>query len=164
MAKNKKEKSTNKSSNTLAAKKFEAEKPEVAKRHNIRVSNPYGYYPEDVDKIILSLESQISNLQKENTRLEEARNDLEKRFNNINDQYQAFKAQVILMEGSTDTSAEEDFANLSRIGDITGKPQPQVMNKKISKLTMPLSVVDEPHEEKTIKISHKDLVRPKKSN
>ena len=33
--------------------------------------------------------------------------------------------------------------------------------KKISKLTMPLSVVDEPHEEKTIKMSKSELVDDK---
>ena len=42
MAKNKTKRSPQK-----LAKKFEQELPEVAKRHNIRVSSPYGYYPED---------------------------------------------------------------------------------------------------------------------
>ena len=38
------------------AEKFEQELPEVARRLGIRVSSPYGYYPEDVDRIILDLE------------------------------------------------------------------------------------------------------------
>ena len=39
---------------------------EIARKYNIRVSAPHGYYPEDVDKVIADLDNQLTLLSKEN--------------------------------------------------------------------------------------------------
>lgn len=158
MAKNKKN-SVNKSSSS--AKKFEAELPEIAKRHNIRVSNPYGYYPEDVDKVIMRLEKDISDLTKENLdlakQIDQAKTDLSK----MTQQFNSLKFQMISME-MPETSDATDFANLSRISNFSGKNEPQIQDKVSDGLSMPVGVVSEPHDEqKQQKISHNNLVKPK---
>lgn len=113
-----------------AAKKFEAELPEVAKRNNIRVSSPYGYYPEDVDKIIIDMESQLKMLQKENNHLNGQLTDYKGRLNDVQTELTKLKMQMSLME-IPDTSAEENFAMLSRISTITGNNEEQISNKVI---------------------------------
>lgn len=158
----KKPKNVNKA--TSGAKKFEADLPEVAKRHNIRVSSPYGYYPEDVDKIILNLEKEISNLSKENKQLADEIEGKKQDISKLQKQFNDLRFQIMTGE-TTDTSAEEDFANLSRIGSITGKIEPQIMDKRVDgPPLMPVSVIEEPHTTQQHQVSHSNLIRPKNSN
>ena len=51
--------------------KIEQDKSQLAKDLNIRISSPYGYYPDDVDPIIIDLQTQLSNLSKENKQMAE---------------------------------------------------------------------------------------------
>ena len=114
-----KEKKTKRTPQKLA-KKFENELPEVAKRLGIRVSNPYGYYPEDVDKIIVRLEQDISDLTKENKQLSQELHDTKNKATLLQSELSQIKMQVSLME-IPDVSTEESFAMLSRVGTITGE-------------------------------------------
>lgn len=113
-----------------AAKKFESELPDVAKRNNIRVSSPYGYYPEDVNKIITDMESELKMLQKENNHLNGQLTDYKGRLNDAQTELTKLKMQMTLME-IPDASAEENFAMLSRISTITGNNEEQISNKVI---------------------------------
>ena len=157
MAKNKK--NVNKS--TASAKKFENEKPILAQKYNIRVSNPYGYYPEDVDKLITTFENTISSLEKENKKLAEERDQAQSDLSKAQSQIVRLKMDMSLME-QADTSAEEDFVNMSRIGKITGKIEPQVMPKPLdNKPTMPVGVIGGTSNNTQQKVSHSNLIRPK---
>ncbi len=102
------------------AEKFEQELPEIAKRLGIRVSSPYGYYPEDVDKIISNLEKDVSSLTKENKDLRDQVHNAEEKSKSLQTELTQIKMQVSLME-IPDASTEENFAMLSRISTITGK-------------------------------------------
>lgn len=72
-----KEKSSRKE--TQKAKEFEKKTKDspIAKEFNLRVSKPYGYYPEDVEKSIKGLKNEISNLSKENANLNDTIKKLE---------------------------------------------------------------------------------------
>lgn len=114
------------------AEKFEQELPELARRLGIRVSSPYGYYPEDVDKIITKLEQDVSNLTKENKNLRDEVHKHKENATALQTELTQIKMQVSLME-IPDASAEENFAMLSRISTITGK------NEEVP----PVNIIDE---------------------
>ena len=114
------------------AEKFEQELPELARRLGIRVSSPYGYYPEDVDKIISNLEKDVSSLTKENKDLRDQVHNAEEKSQSLQTELTQIKMQVSLME-IPDASAEENFAMLSRISTITGK------NEEVP----PVNIIDE---------------------
>ena len=101
------------------AEKFENELPEIAKRLGIRVSSPYGYYPEDVDKIIFNLERDVSSLTNENKTLRDEIYEIKEKSKALQTELTQIKMQVSLME-IPDASTEENFAMLSRISTITG--------------------------------------------
>ena len=121
---------------TQAAKKFESNLPEVAKRNNIRVSSPYGY-----------LTNQLEDYK---SRANAAQNELSK-----------LKMQISLME-IPDTSTEENFAMLSRISTITGNNEEQIQNNIIkSPKTHNINIIKSPNKNNTI-TSNND--KPKKSS
>ena len=146
---------------TQAAKKFESNLPEVAKRNNIRVSSPYGYYPEDVDKVIIELENTNKMLQKENNHLTNQLEDYKSRANAAQNELSKLKMQISLME-IPDTSTEENFAMLSRISTITGNNEEQIQNNIIkSPKTHNINIIKSPNKNNTI-TSNND--KPKKSS
>lgn len=91
--------------------------PENLKKHHLRVSTPYGMYPEDVDKLVSDLESQLSRLSKENKNIEELYSQAAKERDDIKAELTKLKLQVTLME-IPDTSTEEDFQMFSRLNTI----------------------------------------------
>lgn len=99
--------------------KVEQELSDLAKSHNIRVSSPYGYYPEDVDPIIANLEKTVQQLEKENRQFEAENHEYKERCSALTTELTKLKMQVSLME-IPDVSAEEGFAMLGRIDSITG--------------------------------------------
>lgn len=99
--------------------KIENELSELAKDLGIRVSSPYGYYPEDVDPIIAGLQKNVSDLTKENKQLAEDLNDIQSKLKSTQSELSQLKMQMSLME-VPDVSAEEGFTMLSRIDSITG--------------------------------------------
>lgn len=128
--------------NVKAAKKFEQDLPEVAKRLHIRVSNPYGYYPEDVDKIILNLEKSVNDLEHENKELRDKYNEADENLKRTQSELTKLKMQISLME-FPDVSPEEDFIAMSQISSITGNNETQVppvtVNKRSQSTIDPVS-------------------------
>lgn len=144
-----------------AAKKFESNLPEVAKRHHIRVSNPYGYYPEDVDKIIIGLESSVNSLEHENKELRDRVHEVSEELSKAKTELTKLKMQMTLMD-PPDTSAEEDFVMLSRISTITGKNEPQVNPQvvQVDKPNIGIDTVSSPTPANANAVKS-DLVKPK---
>lgn len=99
--------------------KIEHELSQLAKDLGIRVSSPYGYYPEDVDPIIAGLQKEVSDLTKENKQFSEELNDTQNKLKAVQSELSQLKMQMSLME-VPDISAEEGFTMLGRIGSITG--------------------------------------------
>ena len=114
----KKEKSIKKSPQKLA-KRFESDLPEIAKRLEIRVSSPYGYYPEDVDKHLIRLELDVSSLIKENTALSSDVDKYKRQSQSLQSELTNLKMQMSLME-IPDISTAESFTMLGRVETITG--------------------------------------------
>lgn len=102
-----------------AARQFEKnELPEIMQKYNIRVSAPYGAYPEDVVKVVQSLEDELRNVSKDNLRM---KNDLEaaqKDLSTLQEEFVALKMSVSLME-IPDVSAEESMVMLNKMSGIT---------------------------------------------
>lgn len=108
-----------KQKNSRKSSKIEHELSQLAKDLGIRVSSPYGYYPEDVDPIIADLQKTVSDLTKENKTLSEDLNDTQNKLKSVQSELSQLKMQMSLME-VPDVSAEEGFTMLSRIDSITG--------------------------------------------
>ena len=99
--------------------KVEHELSEVAKSHNIRVSSPYGYSPDDVDPIIIQLETAVSQLTKENNKLANELHEEQALRQAASQELAKMKMEISLFD-YPDVSAEESFAMLGRIDSITG--------------------------------------------
>lgn len=95
------------------------EKSQLAQDLGIRISNPYGYYPDDVDPIIAGLQKSVSDLTKENKRLADELNEKTEQLKLAMSEASQLKMQMSLME-IPDMGAEEEFTMLSRIDSITG--------------------------------------------
>jgi len=109
-----------KTSKKAKGSKVEQELSEVAKSHNIRVSSPYGYYPEDVDPIIIQLEKDVSQLTKENKMLSSQLHEEQELRKAASQELAKMKMEVSLFD-YPDVSTEESFAMLGRIDSITGQ-------------------------------------------
>lgn len=90
---------------------------EIALRNNIRVSKPYGYYPEDVDNVISKLENLISTLETETKNLEKQLNKVTEEKRLADTELTKMKLEMSIMD-IPDTSMEEDFAMMSRLSNI----------------------------------------------
>lgn len=93
---------------------------QLAKDLGIRVSSPYGYYPEDVDPIISRLQKEVSDLTKENKQLADSLDDTTNKLKLVQSELSQLKMQMSLME-VPNLSAEEEFAMLGKIDSITGQ-------------------------------------------
>lgn len=98
--------------------KIEQDKSQLAKDLNIRISSPYGYYPDDVDPIIIDLQTQLSNLSKENKQMAEEIDKLKKNNQDLMTQMTQIKLNAQIFERPI--SIQESLAGISQIGDITG--------------------------------------------
>ena len=121
---------------------------EIALRHNIRISNPYGYYPDDVDRVIRKYEELTNTLQAETQRLEKlyAKTLDEKKAADA--ELQRMKLDMSLMD-VPDTSAEEDIAMLARLSNINENvgtlehEMPPIVENAESRI--PLDVIENPN-------------------
>lgn len=109
------------------ARKFEEELPEIATKYGIRVSNPYGYYPEDVDKVITKLEAEANNLSKDNKELRDKVGTQEKEINSLRATVTELKLQMSVMQ-IPDVSPLESAAMLGRMETITGNYEEMPVN------------------------------------
>ena len=108
---------------------------EVAKRHNLRVSNPYGYYPEDVDRVLIKFEGLVNQLQRETVKLEA---DLQQALTDkkiIDGELKRLRFEMSIME-VPDTTTEEDFSMISKLGTI---------NKEVGSMPEKLPEIDLQH-------------------
>ena len=105
----------------MAKNKVKFEKSEVAIRHNLRISSPNGYYPEDVDRELVTLEDKVAHLTRENDKLlrniEQARNDLSK----LQAEFAAYRLNMSKGINLAETTFEEDIRNTAKIYDISKK-------------------------------------------
>lgn len=95
------------------------DKSDFAIEYNIRVSKPYGYYPEDVEALIGRFKDSISTLEKENKILTDKCDELTKDKAAAESQLQQLVMQVSLM-GFPDSSTAQDELMLGRLNTITG--------------------------------------------
>lgn len=121
--------------------KIEHEKSEIAKSLGIRISNPYGYYPDDVDSIIIKLNEDLARMTKENAQLTENYNKISTEFKQLNEEKKAADAELIKLRlqaqfmdniGREDLTFENQIVGLSKMGDINGKDYksevPEILN------------------------------------
>ena len=92
------------------------EKSEIAIKYNFRVSKPYGYYPEDVDKNIKGLEKQIENLMAENSKLSKQNEKLTEDFNTIKNEFSKLRFET--MSFSSQTTDLQDYERLAKLSNI----------------------------------------------
>lgn len=90
---------------------------DVAMRHNIRISNPYGYYPDDVDRIVRKYEELTNTLDKETKRLERELASTKDELKAARATIQQLKLDMMTFE-PPDTSAEQDIAMIARLSNI----------------------------------------------
>ena len=90
---------------------------DIALNYNIRISNPYGYYPDDVDRIIRKQEELINTLQAETQRLDKLYSDTKEELKIAKAELQRIRFDISVLE-LPDTSTEEDFAMMSRLSNI----------------------------------------------
>ena len=133
--------------------KIEHDKSELAKKLNIRISNPYGYYPEDVDPIILQLQKDVSSLTKENKELSDKLYTAEKNLKDLSIEFQQFKLNASLVE-IKEPSIEESLINLSKIDNITG-------NQHDNQIPALANLLDDNVEENNNFIESQQPIKPK---
>lgn len=121
---------------------------EVALRNNIRISNPYGYYPDDVDRVILKLENLINTLQAETQKLERDLSSTQDELKAARATIQQLKLDMMTFD-VPDTSAEEDIAMLARLSNINDSvgtlehDMPDIVENSESRI--PLDVIENPN-------------------
>jgi len=96
------------------------EKSDLARSLDIRISSPYGYYPEDVDPIIRNLQLTISTYEKENKTLSDELEDTKSKLQKLKSEFNQYRFQMNLAETPVAPAAAE-YALLSRIDTITGE-------------------------------------------
>lgn len=146
----KKEK-TKKVSNSKNDNKIEQDKSQLAKDLNIRISSPYGYYPDDVDPIITKLKEDVANLTKENKNLRDKNGELEKNIRAVSTELAQLKMQVSLMEVPA-LSIEEGLTGISKIGNITGNNDDTPIAQLAAGLLDDEPAIEEPKKRPVIKL------------
>ena len=95
------------------------------------MSTPHGAFPEDVEKILTDLETQIERLTKENKNLGTQLSIVSAEKEALQTQLTKLKLDISLME-YPDTTAEEDFHMLARasaINDAVGQAPAKVIEE-----------------------------------
>ena len=105
-------------------KKYDQEKSELAKKYSIRISKPAGYFPEDVDRVIIKLENEIKNLNRDKVKMEaeiershRAEELAKESEQHMKEELGQLRLQVQLIE-VPDTSTVQDFDMLNKINRI----------------------------------------------
>lgn len=118
--------------------KVEHELSDLAKSLSIRVSSPYGYYPDDVDPIIIGLQKSVSELTKENTQLSKQVHELEEENRDALSQISKLKMEMSLIQMSAPSQEDSLSAIGAMFGDdpdidieppSTSKPKIKIKNK-----------------------------------
>ena len=135
--------SNNKKLNKKSNKKdIVNELSEIAKSLNIRVSSPYGYYPEDVDPLLINYIDEINKLKQLNKELSANAEEANKNCEYLKNELTTLKMQISFTE-IPDISAEEGFVMLSKVDTITGQNNCEKIPELKSNLkepTIPISI------------------------
>ena len=89
--------------------------PETLEKLNIRVSTPYGAYPEDVETVVSDL---LEKLETANAELSKKNTQLERDLHLVNTELAKMKIDVSLMS-IPETTEEEDSKMLRELNQIT---------------------------------------------
>ena len=92
--------------------------PEKLEKLNIRVSTPYGAYPEDVETVVSDLLEKVNKLETTNAELSKKNTKLERDLHLANTELAKMKIEVSLM-AIPETTEEEDSKMLRELNDIT---------------------------------------------
>lgn len=92
--------------------------PEKLEKLNIRVSTPYGAYPEDVETVVSDLLEKVNKLETTNAELSKKNTQLERDLHLVNTELAKMKIDVSLMS-IPETTEEEDSKMLRELNKIT---------------------------------------------
>lgn len=92
--------------------------PETLEKLNIRVSTPYGAYPEDVETVVSDLLEKVNKLETTNAELSKKSTQLERDLHLVNTELAKMKIDVSLMS-IPETTEEEDSKMLRELNQIT---------------------------------------------
>lgn len=92
--------------------------PETLEKLNIRVSTPYGAYPEDVETVVSDLLEKVNKLETTNAELSKKNAQLERDLHLVNTELAKMKIDVSLMS-IPETTEEEDSKMLRELNKIT---------------------------------------------
>lgn len=92
--------------------------PETLEKLNIRVSTPYGAYPEDVETVVSDLLEKVDKLETTNAELSKKNTQLERDLHLVNTELAKMKIDVSLMS-IPETTEEEDSKMLRELNKIT---------------------------------------------
>lgn len=92
--------------------------PETLEKLNIRVSTPYGAYPEDVETVVSDLLEKVNKLETANAELSKKNTQLERDLHLVNTELAKMKIDVSLMS-IPETTEEEDSKMLRELNKIT---------------------------------------------
>lgn len=92
--------------------------PETLEKLNIRVSTPYGAYPEDVETVVSDLLEKVNKLETTNAELSKKNTQLERDLHLVNTELAKMKIDVSLMS-IPETTEEEDSKMLRELNKIT---------------------------------------------
>lgn len=121
-----------------------AELSEVGKKFNIRISTPNGYFPEDVDKILIDLEKQLNNISTENKQMEQ-------KLSKLSDDYQRLQTEFrkqsfeIMQLNFQDTSELQDYSRLEKLANINPEVGdiPDIEPVEALKAEIPIDVIED---------------------
>ena len=138
-------------------------------KHNEKADTIKGVFSEDVDKIILGLEDEISNLTKDNMKLKEEYNKAKANEMSLQTEYQALKMQMSLAE-YPDASMEQASAIFDRVPTLSGRDPSGGSNvpvPKPNKISTPLKLKvaggDNPPQ-KDEPTTFSNLIKPRNKN
>ena len=144
-----------------SAEEFSKKLPDLAKKYELRISKPYGYFHEDVENTIIKLEAEINNLTKENIALTKEKERVDKELKDIKTEFSRFRTQVAF-SAFDETTEAQDIAKISGINDINSentKTKNQIKLKPANSTITPTS-----SSSKTKSKTFDNLIRPKNNN
>ena len=106
--------------NLFRRKDKNQEVPTSIKKYNIRVSNPYGLYPQDVESVIIDLEKERAKLQSLVKQYKEENEKLQKDNEDLKTTITQLRFDMSLFEVPDSTNAQ-DFQNINKLKKLKNK-------------------------------------------
>lgn len=96
---------------------------EIGEKYNFRVSMPQGYFPEDVDRVIIDLEQRLESMSNDNLLLRRERDDAVADKRMIDEEYKKLRWDMSVFE-VPHTSTQEDISMLNELSNINSSVEP----------------------------------------